>query len=170
MYPCWHLNLKSIPNAVLILYLSNLGRCFPALDESWTEELESRDACSRRGYNGLLWMMQQREQNILLVCHGGLLNYTMNSNSNVVLVDRRKVQDEPKRCITKRFGNCEMREFVMTAWDSNDYSTGDETGVLDAQINGEKMEPVITLEEVTMEVEELNYADSNDSEKKMEIM
>lgn len=76
--------------------------------------------------------MQQSEENVLLVCHGGLLNYTMNSNDKVVLVDGRKVQD---RCITKRFGNCELREFIITAWENDEH----------------EWKPVITLEEVSME-------------------
>mmetsp|Transcript_24100 Transcript_24100/g.39490 ORF Transcript_24100/g.39490 Transcript_24100/m.39490 type:complete len:361 (+) Transcript_24100:41-1123(+) len=139
--------------------------CFkqvPALDESWTEELESRDACSERGYSGLLWIMQQSEKNVLLVCHGGLLNYTMNNNSKVVLVDGREVQSEKQRCITTRFGNCELREFIMTVWEP----------VLDEQNNGENTQPVITLEEVTM-VEGshiLNRNGSNDDEEKVETM
>ena len=116
----------------------SLGVSGTALDESWTEELETRDECSRRGYKGFLWMMQQREQNILLVCHGGLLNYTMNSNPNVVLVDRRSSEaGDMNRCITKRFGNCEMREFVMTVWDSNEYPGKDNAKSL---MNEQKME------------------------------
>mmetsp|Transcript_56113 Transcript_56113/g.119313 ORF Transcript_56113/g.119313 Transcript_56113/m.119313 type:complete len:342 (-) Transcript_56113:32-1057(-) len=129
--------------------------CFeqiPDLDESWTEELETRDACSERGYRGLLWIMRRCEKNVLLVCHGGLLNYTMNSNSNVVLVDGRKAHGDRERCVTKRFGNCELREYVMTTW---------KRATLDEQKNGEDEQPVITLEEVTMEgPSDLNGDDS----------
>jgi len=120
--------------------------CFehiPDSDESWTEEkLESREACSDRGYSGLLWIMQQREDNVLLVCHGGLLGYTMNHHSNVVLLDGRSVHSEKERCITKRFGNCELREFVITVW---------EPSAKDEQTNGLNGQPVITLEEVSMD-------------------
>lgn len=152
---------------------------FPAVDESWRpDELESSEACSNRGYQGLLWMMQQREEHILLVCHGGLLNYTMNSHSRVVLVDGRgravehSSEEEELRCITKRFGNCEMREFIMTVWDSDEYSINDET--TDPKENGESIQqPVITLEEVTMEMGDsyvLNVDGNDDKEKKLEMM
>eukprot|EP00571_Detonula_confervacea_P003871 CAMPEP_0172323230 /NCGR_PEP_ID=MMETSP1058-20130122/48215_1 /TAXON_ID=83371 /ORGANISM="Detonula confervacea, Strain CCMP 353" /LENGTH=320 /DNA_ID=CAMNT_0013039183 /DNA_START=46 /DNA_END=1008 /DNA_ORIENTATION=- len=159
------LNAQRLPRSALEQKFPNwnFGE-IPALDESWTEELESRDACSERGYRGLLWMMQQREQNILLACHGGILNYTMNTHSKVVLVDGRKVHSEKQRCITKRFGNCEMREFIMTVWDFDDYPTEETTELLDVQKNGEIMQPVITLEEVTMEMEE-SYTLSDDEEK-----
>ena len=111
-------------------------------DESWTEELEEHHSCSQRGYSGLLWMMQQQEKHMLLVCHGGLLNLTLNKNDNVVLLDKREVRSGSKkhhRCITKRFGNCEMREFIVTAWHSED--------TIHTQQNGGR--PVLTLEEVT---------------------
>ena len=86
--------------------------CFqeiPELDNSWTEELESREDCSERGYQGLLWVLQQPEQNVLLVGHGGLLNYTLNGHAIVVLIDGRKRQSnkdsgsDEVRCVTKRF-------------------------------------------------------------------
>ncbi|KAL7530591.1 hypothetical protein ACHAWF_005055 [Thalassiosira exigua] len=115
----------------------------PAIDESWTEELESRDVCSERGYKGLMWIMQQNEERILLVCHGGLLNLTMNNNPKVVLVDGRNAQrdEEKMRCITTRFGNCELREFIMTMWDCGQ----------EANTNSNVAE-FITLEEVSMEM------------------
>mmetsp|Transcript_4961 Transcript_4961/g.10868 ORF Transcript_4961/g.10868 Transcript_4961/m.10868 type:complete len:332 (+) Transcript_4961:85-1080(+) len=119
--------------------------CFkqiPEHDESWTDELESIDDCSERGYRGLLWTLQQREDNVLVVCHGGLLSYTLNNNSKVVLIDGRKGPgEEEQRCITKRFGNCEMREFIMTAWEPDEQNNGD----------GD-VQPVITLEEIAMEM------------------
>mmetsp|Transcript_32660 Transcript_32660/g.55688 ORF Transcript_32660/g.55688 Transcript_32660/m.55688 type:complete len:345 (-) Transcript_32660:831-1865(-) len=125
--------------------------CFqaiPELDESWTEELESREDCSERGYRGLLWVLQQPEQNVLLVCHGGILNYTLNGHANVVLLDGRRQsntdsESEEVRCVTKRFGNCELREFVITGWDSAGYNNGLSNGA-------NQLEPVITLEEVTL--------------------
>ena len=128
--------------------------CFntiPELDHTWTDELESREDCSERGYKGLLWVLNQPEQNVLLVGHGGLLNYTMNGHAKVVLVDGRQSSDnkgneseEEVRCITKRFGNCELREFIITAWDSAGYNNDN-----DGNNGSYNLEPVITLEEVT---------------------
>jgi hypothetical protein len=73
----------------------------------------------------------------------------MNGHDNVVLVDGRQStnngdgSESEARCITKRFGNCELREFIITAWDpasSVDNSTN------------QTMEPVITLEEVALSI------------------
>jgi broad specificity phosphatase PhoE len=124
--------------------------CFqeiPEMDDSWTEELESHEDCSERGYRGLLWVLQQPEQNVLLVGHGGLLNYTMNGHANIVLVDGRRqsnkdCESDEVRCVTKRFGNCELREFVITAWDSAGYHY--------VNNGANQLDPVITLEEVTL--------------------
>ena len=121
----------------------------PMKDESWTEELEDKDNCAKRGYNGLLWIAKQPQKKVMVACHGGLLNLTLNTNRNVVLLDRRRKtdrDDEEQRCITKRFGNCEMREFIMTGWAADDMSN--------AQQDGEEQQVVLTLEEVTMELQE----------------
>lgn len=109
-------------------------------------------------------MMQQREQNILAVCHGGLLNYTMNNHSKILLSDKRKFHnsEEERRCITKRFGNCEMREFQMAVLhDSNDARPTEEKDLSCTQPNGEKSRPLIIMEEVTMEMNDL-YALTDD--------
>jgi broad specificity phosphatase PhoE len=114
--------------------------CFheiPELDESWTDELETHEDCSERGYRGLLWVLKQPEESVLLVGHGGLLNHMMNGHENVVLVDGRQPNvdsESESRCITKRFGNCELREFIITAWDNS----------------ANQRDPVITLEEITL--------------------
>ncbi|KAL7542560.1 hypothetical protein ACHAWF_007200 [Thalassiosira exigua] len=109
----------------------------PATEESWTEKFESRDSCSARGYQSLLWLLNQRENSVLLVCHGSLLNLVMNKHEKVVLVDGREgsEQEGQLRCVTKSFDNCEMREFIATVWDST------------------LEQPVVTLEEVAMETE-----------------
>jgi len=129
------LNAKRLPSSEL---QGKFGHwCFeniPEQDESWTPDLESRDACGQRGYSGLAWILQQHAENVLLCCHGGLLSYTLNSNEKVVLIDSRDAH-ERERCITKRFGNCEMREFIATAWQH-------ESG-------GGEVPQVITLEEVS---------------------
>lgn len=128
----------------------------PAFDESWTEELEERHECGERGYQGLLWVMDQSEKNVLVVCHGGLLNYMMNGHPRVVLLDGRhqtkQVNGSDRRCVSKRFGNCELREFVLTAWACEEYASKTVSNALN-QLNGTKLEdiqPIITLEEVTM--------------------
>ena len=141
------LNAQRRPRDDLIKKFPNW--CFksiPEQDESWTEELETREDCSKRGYRGLLWVLQQPEENVLLVGHGGLLNYTMNDHANVVLVDGRRQSnkgnecDDELRCITKRFGNCELREFIITAWDA----------ACDDSESKNQVDPLITLEEVTL--------------------
>jgi len=132
----------------------------PMADESWTEELEEKDECAKRGYNGLLWIAKQPEQKVMVACHGGLLNLTLNTNRNIVLLDRRRKadSDEEQRCITKRFGNCEMREFIMTGW-AADYMSN-------VQQDGEEQQVVLTLEEVTMELQKSDIYD----EEKVEMM
>eukprot|EP00573_Skeletonema_grethae_P010106 CAMPEP_0201707594 /NCGR_PEP_ID=MMETSP0578-20130828/52434_1 /ASSEMBLY_ACC=CAM_ASM_000663 /TAXON_ID=267565 /ORGANISM="Skeletonema grethea, Strain CCMP 1804" /LENGTH=65 /DNA_ID=CAMNT_0048196245 /DNA_START=113 /DNA_END=307 /DNA_ORIENTATION=- len=65
----------------------------------------------------------------------------MNGHTNVVLVDGRQQQhkddaSEEIRCITKRFGNCELREFIITAWDSAGYNN-------DVTNGANQQEPVI---------------------------
>ncbi len=130
--------------------------------------MESHDACSERGYRGLLWLMQQREKNILAVCHGGLLNYTMNHHSKVVLADKRDEHDrQERRCITKRFGNCEIREFRMAVWDAGLFPT-DEKDPLWKQQNDEKGRPSIIMEEVTMDVKKMHGLTANDSVHEVE--
>lgn len=102
--------------------------------------------------------MDQRERRILVTCHGGLLSYTMNDNSRVILVDGRDPNDDDKRmmsrrCMTKRFGNCEMREFDMTVWGlGDDDATNGEFESLDGLNNEVSSQLLITLEEVTMQM------------------
>lgn len=134
----------------------------PDTDESWTEELETRRDCSERGYQGLLWVMQQKEDNILLVCHGGLLNYLMNDHPKVVLVDGRcSKTDDLTRPVGKRFGNCELREFIVSIWDCDDFSGCDKSAanqngyrtnyIGECLVNGRKhSQPIITLEEISL--------------------
>ena len=99
-----------------------------------------------------------------MACHGGLLSYTMNDNPRVVLVDGKETDDggEGTRSKAKRFGNCEMREFVMTVWasdDRNDVTDGDNES-LHLRNFGEGFQPMITLEEVA--IEESTAFPSND--------
>jgi len=111
----------------------------------------------------LLWVMQQKQDNILLVCHGGLLNYLMNDHPKVVLVDGRFSEtDDLTRPVGKRFGNCELREFIVSVWDCNEFSgcdksaaktqNGYETNYIGEGLeNGRKYsQPIITLEEISL--------------------
>ena len=94
-----------------------------------------------------------------MACHGGLLSYTMNDNPRVVFVDGKDADDEGEGMLTrrskaKRFGNCEMREFVVTVWasgDGYDVTDGDNESLQKRNI-GEGFKPMITLEEVRIEM------------------
>jgi broad specificity phosphatase PhoE len=104
-------------------------------DDTWKpDELETREACRQRGYEGLHWILKRPERKILLVCHGGILNYTMNDlPEKVKVVDGRRQQKQqqlqlqPEATLTKtttrtsscRFSNCELRRYRME-WDNND--------------------------------------------------
>lgn len=88
---------------------------------------------------------------MLAVCHGGLLNYTMNNHSKVLLSDKRNVRaGSERRCITKRFGNCEMREFRMSViWNNDDVPTKHKNLVCE-QEHEDRSRPVILMEEVEL--------------------
>ena len=103
--------------------------CIPETDETWTDSLESQEDCGERGYQGLLWVSQRKEDNILVVCHGGILRFCMVDHPLVNVIDGR---DD----MGKRFGNCELREYDMVV----DTSTGS---------NMER--PVITLTEIEVD-------------------
>ena len=120
------------------------------VDESWTDSLEPYDECSERGYQGLLWIMQQQEKNLLLVAHGGLLKMMMNDHPRVVLVDRRNKEQrtDAERCVSKRFENCELRSYIISVW-KND-SRGQFSDDKEARTCHDYL-PVITLEEVYMD-------------------
>jgi hypothetical protein len=104
--------------------------------------------------------MDQRERKILVACHGGLLSYTMNDNPKVILVNGKEADDEGEgtlkmRSRAKRFGNCEMREFVVTVWASGDGDDDVTNGGIESlhlRNIGEGFQPIITLEEVTIEM------------------
>lgn len=117
----------------------------PSTDETWTEELEPHHECSERGYQGLLWIMQQQETNILLVAHGGLLKMMMNDHPRVVVIDGRNKQQhqDVDRCVTQRFGNCELRSYIISIWKNQAEATRHDTN---ACLHDDQ--PIITLEEV----------------------
>jgi broad specificity phosphatase PhoE len=81
-------------------------------DESWTPESEDFDDCAERGYQGLCWLMERPEECILLVAHGGILKYTMNTHPHVKLVDQRTGSNG--KPIESRFDNCELRRYTLS--------------------------------------------------------
>ena len=106
-------------------------------DELWTPQLEEQADCADRGYDGLCWLLKRPENNILLVCHGGILRFTMNMNPKVCVVDGR-VSTSSTRDVKARFGNCELRRYELT-WDVDDDATPNESN-----------NPIVTLTEVDL--------------------
>lgn len=82
-------------------------------DVYWTEELENTEECRNRGYQGLHWIMQRPEQRMLLVCHGGILLYTMTQHPHVHVRDARKNKSEARKP-HDRFTNCELRRYQIS--------------------------------------------------------
>lgn len=81
-------------------------------DDSWiSTELESVESCQRRGLAGFEWLTTLPVQSILLVCHGGILHYTL-SHDNIVLCDQRQVTTD--RQVDARFENCELRRYHLS--------------------------------------------------------
>ena len=110
--------------------ISELKRRFPSWDFGglateddalWTPELETHADCSERGYQGLCWILERPEDSIFLVCHGGILRFTMNQHDLVKMVDGRssKPSTTDQQDVTARFGNCELRRYSI-AWESKD--------------------------------------------------
>ena len=110
---------------------SDLEECFPqwdfseteisASDDLWTPDLEEQIDCAHRGYEGLCWLLNRPEENILLVSHGGLLKFTMNLHPSVRVLDGR-VKASKDRDVKARFRNCELRSYTLT-WDARDDKT-----------------------------------------------
>ena len=102
-------------------------------DNLWTKDLESQSSCGERGYQGLLFVAREREEeNVLVVSHGGLLRYSLVSHPLIKLECGRTSQSPANhslRSIEARFSNCEIREYEMFC--------------------GEGVRPLITLREVT---------------------
>lgn len=115
---------------------SDLEECFPlwdfseaeipATDELWTPDLEEQMECAHRGYEGLCWLLNRPEENILLVSHGGLLRYTMSLHPNVRVLDGR-VKASTDRDVKARFRNCELRSYTLS-WDARDDTLSHNSG------------------------------------------
>jgi broad specificity phosphatase PhoE len=90
-------------------------------DDSWTEELESYDDVAERGYQGLVWLLSQRdEETILLVSHGGLLRYMMSNHPSIHMTDERNRDHHPNnnnKSVDARFDNCELRKYRISWMD-----------------------------------------------------
>ena len=82
-------------------------------DQTWSETLELESDAAERGYQGLQWLAQCKEKNILVVCHGGLLRFFMNDHPNIQVSDGRTNSSREFRSVKARFGNCELREYDM---------------------------------------------------------
>lgn len=82
-------------------------------DEAWTETLETESSAAERGYRGMLWLSEREEERILVVCHGGILRFMMNQHPHIKLEDERTCGGADERGVGGRFGNCELREFVV---------------------------------------------------------
>ena len=95
-------------------------------DESWSEEtLEDAGACAQRGYRGLLWVLQQPEDSALVVAHGGIFSFLMDEpghplvrmlgeNEQAEVGAERRQQQQKHATGTARFGNCELREYILS--------------------------------------------------------
>lgn len=119
----WLLNAKRRDRSVL-------ESTFPAWDfgniaerdELWTTELEEQVDCAHRGFSGLRWLLNRPEDNILLVCHGGILRFMMNLIPDHVRVVDGRTCGNTDRDAKARFGNCELRRYELRSYLTDDTS------------------------------------------------
>jgi broad specificity phosphatase PhoE len=98
--------------------------------------METFENAAERGYQGLSWLLNNRkEERILLVCHGGILRYTMNIHPLVHLQDERSEEKRQNgKSVESRFDNCEVRKYRLSWKDqdacqnSNDEGNNEEVG------------------------------------------
>ncbi len=86
-------------------------------DTLWTPVMENLEAAAERGYLGFQWLLERPETKILLVSHGGILRYTMNEHSLVVLKDERT---QVAKAVESRFDNCETRQYRLEWGEGSD--------------------------------------------------
>jgi broad specificity phosphatase PhoE len=93
-------------------------------DDTWTEEMESFKAAAERGYQGLAWLLSQREEDrILLVSHGGLLRYMMSIHPCIQMTDERSSDNNHNgKSVDARFDNCELRKYRISWKDDCQYA------------------------------------------------
>jgi broad specificity phosphatase PhoE len=84
--------------------------------------MEAFEAAAERGYRGLSYLLSKRdEERILLVCHGGILRYTMNIHPLVHLCDERNDDNRQNgKSVESRFDNCEVRKYRLSWKDCED--------------------------------------------------
>jgi len=118
-------------------------------DESWMPEVEKYANCAERGYLGLVMLLTRQnnnnnnnnnrdndnenesrststEQNILLVCHGGILRYVMTIHPLVHLRDERRKNGD-HQSVESRFDNCELRKYRLSWKEDDDCDRQDTT-------------------------------------------
>ncbi|GAX13697.1 hypothetical protein FisN_2Hh554 [Fistulifera solaris] len=82
-------------------------------DDSWVAtELESVESCQQRGLTGFHWLTTLPVQSLLLVCHGGILHYTL-AHDSIVLHDKRQYSATDRK-VDARFENCELRRYHLS--------------------------------------------------------
>ncbi|GAX11025.1 hypothetical protein FisN_2Lh554 [Fistulifera solaris] len=82
-------------------------------DDSWVAtELETVESCQQRGVAGFQWLTTLPVRSLLLVCHGGILHYTL-AHDNIVLRDKRQITTV-NRQVDARFENCELRRYQLS--------------------------------------------------------
>ena len=86
-------------------------------DGLWTSDMEKFEDTAERGYQGLSWLMDRKEDSILLVSHGGILRYMMNIHPLVSLRDDRK--NPNGKTVESRFDNCEGRQYILS-WNDDE--------------------------------------------------
>jgi len=113
-------------------------------DELWTTEMEEFGDAAERGYLGLVELLTGESNTILLVCHGGILRYTMNMHPLVHLSDERTITTsddiKPTKTVESRFDNCELRKYRLSWKDGATDS--------DAKISGEESRRAIVLTQI----------------------
>jgi broad specificity phosphatase PhoE len=112
-------------------------------DESWTPDIEKYEDVAERGYLGLVALLTGRYNNnddddnesksksipsnenynnILLVCHGGILRYVMTIHPLVHLRDERtkNTSSDNNKSVESRFDNCEFRKYRLSWKEDHD--------------------------------------------------
>lgn len=92
----------------------NFDDLLPGQDKLWSKELESIDSVAERGYNVLHWIWDRRKlhSNIAIAGHGSLFHQLLNNHKHILADDELRI----------RFENCELRQCIMTAIDSEERS------------------------------------------------
>jgi len=87
----------------------NFDDISPGSDAGWekygAEMLETKEACARRAYESLLWIVKTRkETEVAIVAHGGLFHEMTNGIPELIKCDQNTAE---------RFHNCELRTLKL---------------------------------------------------------